>query len=107
MKMIDLISKKRGGQSHTPEEIRFIAQGTADGSLPDYQLSAWLMAVCCRGMAEAETLGLTRSMAASGASLGLSVLKSPKVDKHSTGGVGDGISLALAPLVASAGFAVR
>jgi pyrimidine-nucleoside phosphorylase len=104
--MIDLIAKKRTGGRHTPEEIAFIARGASEGSIPDYQLSAWLMAVCCRGMAEPETVGLTRAMAGSGVRLGLDALKVPKVDKHSTGGVGDGISLALAPLVASAGLAV-
>ena len=104
--MIDLIAKKRGGETHSPAEIRFIVEGAADGSLPDYQLSAWLMAVCCRGMNEAETVALTRAMAASGARLDLSKIKQPKIDKHSTGGVGDGISIALAPLVAAAGIAV-
>ena len=105
MRMIDLIAAKRDGARHTPEEIRFIVAGAASGSLPDYQLSAWLMAVCCRGMSDAETVALTREMAASGASLEFKAL-GPKVDKHSTGGVGDGISLALAPLVASAGLVV-
>lgn len=126
MRMIDLIAKKREGARHTPEEIRFIAQAAAheaesasraawgrrpsrdaaDGQVPDYQLSAWLMAVCLRGMKEEETVAFTREMAASGASLELKDIALPKVDKHSTGGVGDGISLALAPLVASAGLAV-
>ncbi len=106
MRMIDLLAKKRTGGKHTPDEIAFIADGASKGSIPDYQLSAWLMAVCCRGMTEPETVSLTRAMAASGASLGLDALPAPKVDKHSTGGVGDGISLALAPLVASAGLVV-
>ncbi len=106
MRMLDLIAKKRLGKIHTDEELLFIAQGAAQASLPDYQLSAWLMAVCCRGMNESETAGLTRAMASSGARLDLGALKAAKVDKHSTGGVGDGISLALAPLMASAGLVV-
>src|SRR5271170_7109559 len=106
MRMIDLIAKKRESGRHASDEIKFIVDGASAGAIPDYQLSAWLMAVCCRGMTEAETVMLTRAMAASGASLGLSALAAPKVDKHSTGGVGDGISLALAPLVASAGLVV-
>ena len=104
--MLDLIAKKRLGASHADSELRFIAQGAANSSIPDYQLSAWLMAVCCRGMSEAETADLTREMAFSGTHLDLAALKAPKVDKHSTGGVGDGISLALAPLMASAGMVV-
>jgi len=106
MRMIDLIAKKRESGRLSPEEIRFIADGAARGTIPDYQLSAWLMAVCCRGMAEGEAVELTRAMAASGPTLGLEGLTLAKVDKHSTGGVGDGISLALAPLVAAAGLAV-
>lgn len=105
-RMLDIIAKKREGARHSPEELRFIARGAAAGEIPDYQLSAWLMAVCCRGMSEEETVALTREMAASGEALELKALPAAKVDKHSTGGVGDGISLALAPLVASAGLVV-
>ena len=106
MRMIDLIAKKRAKISHTPEELRFIVQAASGGQVPDYQLSAWLMAACCQGLKPSETTVLTREMSASGANLELSALAMPKVDKHSTGGVGDGVSLALAPLVASAGLAV-
>jgi len=108
MRMLDLIAKKRQAGAHTDDEIRFIVQAAAapQPEAPDYQLAAWLMAVCCRGMTGAETAALTREMARSGARLDLGGLKAPKVDKHSTGGVGDGISLALAPLVASAGLIV-
>ncbi|MFI5351079.1 MAG: thymidine phosphorylase, partial [Elusimicrobiota bacterium] len=106
MLFLDLIAKKRDGGRHTPEELRFIAHGAAQGSIPDYQLSAWLMAVTCRGMDEAETVALTRAMANSGETLGLGKLGRPKADKHSTGGVGDGVSLALAPLAAACGLAV-
>jgi pyrimidine-nucleoside phosphorylase len=106
MRMPDLIAKKRAGGAHTPEELRFIAAGAASGSIPDYQLAAWLMAVCWRGMSREETVVLTREMADSGAKLDLAAVKARKADKHSTGGVGDGISLALAPLIAEAGLAV-
>ncbi|MEK7743848.1 MAG: thymidine phosphorylase, partial [Elusimicrobiota bacterium] len=78
----------------------------ARGSVPDYQLSAWLMAVCLRSMSVRERLALTRAMARSGSTLGLSSIRAPKADKHSTGGVGDGVSLVLAPLLAAAGVCV-
>lgn len=106
MRITDLIAKKRFGHAHTPEEIGFIAAGAASGTIADYQLSAWLMAVCCRGMNDAETVALTKAMAASGSSLDLGAIKQRTIDKHSTGGVGDGVSLALAPLVAAAGITV-
>ena len=106
MLFLDLIAKKRDGGRHTAEELEFVARGAADGSLPDYQLAAWLMAVTCRGMDEAETVALTRAMARSGSTLGLGRTSRPKADKHSTGGVGDGVSLALAPLAAACGLAV-
>jgi len=106
MLFLDLIAKKRDGGRHTPGELAFVARGAAKGLIPDYQLSAWLMAVLCRGMDEKETVELTRAMAGSGEKLGLDAVKRPKADKHSTGGVGDGISLALAPLAAACGLAV-
>jgi pyrimidine-nucleoside phosphorylase len=106
MRMLDLIAKKRDGGAHTAEELAFVARAAAEGSVPDYQLSSWLMAVLCRGMSRAETVGLTDAMARSGRRLRLSSLRGAKVDKHSTGGVGDGVSLALAPLVAAAGVPV-
>ncbi|MDE2489236.1 MAG: thymidine phosphorylase [Elusimicrobia bacterium] len=106
MLFLDLIAKKRDGGRHSPEELEFVARAAADGSVPDYQLAAWLMAVVCRGMDEGETVALTRAMARSGETLGLSGLRRPKADKHSTGGVGDGVSLALAPLAAACGLAV-
>ncbi|MBI5631222.1 MAG: thymidine phosphorylase [Elusimicrobia bacterium] len=106
MRLLDLIAKKRDGGRHGAEELRFIAEAAARGSAPDYQLSAWLMAVCCRGMSRAEAVALTWEMAASGRRLDLGRLSAPAVDKHSTGGVGDGVSIALAPLLASAGLAV-
>ncbi len=108
MRLLDLIAKKRDGGTHTPEELEYISSCTAggNGGAPDYQLSAWLMAVVWRGMTDAETVAWTKAMASSGRRLELGSIKRPKVDKHSTGGVGDGISLALAPLVAAADLAV-
>jgi len=104
--MLDLIEKKKSGLRHSPEELRFIARCAADGAVPDYQLSSGLMAVFLRGMDPAETAALTQAMASTGRRLPLAGLKGPVVDKHSTGGVGDGISLALAPLAAAAGLKV-
>ncbi|MBC8144575.1 MAG: thymidine phosphorylase, partial [bacterium] len=101
-----LIRRKRDGKEHTAAEIQLIVDGTSDGSIADYQLSAWLMAVYFSGMSPAETALLTRAMCASGARLDLSSVQRPKVDKHSTGGVGDKVSLILAPIVASCGIAV-
>ncbi len=106
MLFLDLIAKKRDGGRHTPGELACVARVAAKGLVPDYQLSAWLMAVLCRGMDEKETVALTRAMADSGETLGLGPLTRPKADKHSTGGVGDGVSLALAPLAAACGLAV-
>lgn len=106
MRFLDLIAKKRDGAAHTAEEIAHIVAAAASGSVPDYQLSAWLMAVTCRGMDKAETIALTRAMAGSGEALDFRSVRRPKADKHSTGGVGDGVSLALAPLLAEAGLAV-
>lgn len=106
MRMLDLIARKRDGGAHSSAELEFIARGARGDGIPDYQLASWLMAVRLRGMNGAETVALTRAMALSGGSLDLSGLRAPKADKHSTGGVGDGISLALAPLVAAAGAAV-
>ena len=108
MRMLDIIAKKRLGGKHTDEEIAFVVKAASDPKVgvPDYQLTSWLMAVCCRGMDETETAALTRAMALSGRRLDLKRLPAPKVDKHSTGGVGDGISLALAPLMAAAGLIV-
>ncbi|MCA8977436.1 MAG: thymidine phosphorylase, partial [Planctomycetes bacterium] len=101
-----LIAKKRDGCQLAKDEIEDLVAGVVDGSLGDAQLGAFLMAVCCNGMTAAETAALTLAMRDSGVVLRHDAIARPKVDKHSTGGVGDKVSLLLAPLVAAAGVAV-
>ena len=106
MNTTDLIAKKRDGGEHSDEEIGFLVNGCTRGEIPDYQMSAWLMAVVWRGLTERETFALTGAMAASGDTLDLSGLPGTPVDKHSTGGVGDKTTLAVVPILAAAGVPV-
>ena len=106
MRMYDLITAKKNGREHTREELEFIVNGFVDGSVPDYQMSAWMMAVCLKGMTDQETAILTDVMAHSGDMVDLSPIQGIKVDKHSTGGVGDKTTLVITPIVAACGVKI-
>lgn len=103
MRTVDLIRKKRDGGELSRDEIFHFVSGAAQGTIPDYQLAAWLMAVVCRGSTRAEIAFLTDAMLHSGEVMDFSDLRGAKIDKHSTGGVGDKTSLIVAPIVAAAG----
>ena len=106
MRAVDLINKKRTGLRHGHGEIASLVEGYLRNDIPDYQMSAWLMAVCWRGLDAVETAELTRALVESGQQLSFSDLTVPVVDKHSTGGVGDKTTLVLVPMLAAAGCAV-
>ncbi len=106
MRTVDLIHRKRDGEELSPEEIVHLIEGYTGGDIPDYQMSAFLMAVFYSGMSDREVSALTESMVKSGETLDLSGIPGAKVDKHSTGGVGDKTSLIAAPLAAAAGVVV-
>ena len=106
MRAVDLIRKKRDSGEHSREEIDFLISGYTRGEIPDYQIAAWLMAAWLRGLNRSELTALTESMLYSGEVLNLADLPGKKVDKHSTGGVGDKTSLILAPIVAAGGLTV-
>lgn len=106
MRTVDLIHRKREGEELSAEEIAYLVDGYTQGTLPDYQMSAFLMAVCFAGMDESEVAALTQCLIKSGEQLDLSDIPGVKVDKHSTGGVGDKTSLIASPLAAAAGVIV-
>src|SRR6056297_2325042 len=106
MNFQNIIMKKRNGIELEDNEIRFFVNGYTNGEIPDYQVSALLMAVYFNGLNERETLSLTKEMLYSGETVDLSAIEGIKVDKHSTGGVGDTTSMIVAPLVASCGVPV-
>ena len=106
MRMYDLIEKKKQGRSLTEQEMDWMIAGFTEGAIPDYQMAAFLMAVCFQGMSEQETTAMTLAMARSGEIADLSAIPGIKVDKHSTGGVGDKTSIPLAPMIAALGIPV-
>ncbi len=103
MRTVDIIQKKKEGKAHTKEEIDFLINGLMDGTVEDYQMSSWLMAVCFQGLNEDETAYMTEAFVKSGEILDFSDISNTVADKHSTGGVGDKVTIVLIPLLASLG----
>src|SRR5580658_7936232 len=101
-----IIAPRRDGERHTDPELRFLANGSANGEIPDYQLAAWLMAAYLNPLDDEETAWLTQAMADSGERIDLTGLPKPWVDKHSTGGVGDKTSIVLLPMLVACGLTV-
>src|ERR1700721_1018309 len=106
MRTVDLIHRKRDAEELAPEEIEFLIEGYTNGEIPEYQMAAFLMAVYFSGMSDREVSRLTECMLRSGDTVDLSSIPGVKVDKHSTGGVGDKTSFIVAPLAAAAGVVV-
>ena len=106
MRMYDLIEKKKQGRSLTGQELDWMIAGFTEGAIPDYQMAAFLMAVCFQGMNKQETTAMTLAMARSGEIADLSAIPGIKVDKHSTGGVGDKTTLIAAPMAAACGIPI-
>ncbi len=103
MRTVDIIQKKKEGKAHTKEEMNFLIQGLMDGTVEDYQMSSWLMAVCFQGLNEDETAYMTEAFINSGEILDFSDISNTVADKHSTGGVGDKVTIVLIPLLAAIG----
>lgn len=103
MRAVDLIQKKKEGKTHTQEEIKFLVENYVNGQIEDYQMSAWLMAVCFKGLSDEETAYLTQAFVESGDILDFSQISNHVADKHSTGGVGDKVTLVLIPILAELG----
>lgn len=106
MSFLEIIAARRDGRVHSPADLQVLARGAADGSTPDYQLAAWLMAAVLNPLSHQETVALTLAMADSGERMDLSGLAGPLIDKHSTGGVGDKTTIVLLPLLAACGLTV-
>ena len=106
MRIVDIMDKKKQGLELTKEEINYFISSLENGSMPDYQTSAWLMAVWFRGMSDDETANLTEAMINSGDVIHFGELSKKIVDKHSTGGVGDKVTITLIPLLAAAGVPI-
>ncbi|MDI6716451.1 MAG: thymidine phosphorylase [Actinomycetota bacterium] len=106
MRAVDILARKRDGLELSPDEMKYLVDGFVSGQIPDYQMSAFLMAACVRGLTTAETFSLTQAMIENSAVIDLSAIEGIKIDKHSTGGVGDKVTLVLGPMLAAVGAKV-